>query len=273
MLCQFKTNKKAFIVSTLFLFINHTAYADSWQWQLQTGMLHQNYQEIDNQQLTTDGILNQETGNIPQMAISVSNRLDNQRIANDWIPYGTLDISYSKGSTDYNGYLQSGNDLTPYQSKTDNKIINSNLAFGATKTINQNVQISPNVAINHYQWQRGLEQYDENFRHTAVLAGMVVDWQPLDKRPINLQATAQLGKMLDSEIDVPKLELKQDIGKSNIWQVGVNASYQLNNNLSLNAGVSHKDWQYQQSKVENGYQYPNSDNKQMLWSVGLGYEF
>ncbi len=245
----------------------------NWQWQINTGILQQDYQEIDANHLTTDGILNQETGNLPQISVSVTNSLDNQPTTNNWIPYGTFSLDYSKGSTDYNGYLQAGNHLTPYQTQTDNTIINGTLAFGATKALNNNLQLSPNIAVNHYQWQRQLEQYTEDFRHTAMLAGVAIDWQPSDTQPINLQATAQLGKLLDSEIDVPKLGLKQDIGKSNIWQVGINASYQLSNNVSLNAGVNHKKWQYQQSKIENDYQYPDSDNKQTTWSVGLGYGF
>lgn len=280
-------------LATTWLCCYQHASANSWQWQINAGQLYQDYHEIDNQGITTDGVLNSETGGIPRVSLSLVHELkmrelkmDNLNGSNDskvantntntkigWTPYAEVTLSYASGKTDYDGYLQSGSTLTPYNSTTNNRIVQTRLVFGASKAVANTVVIKPHLAASHHKWQRELEQYTENFKHTAVLAGASLGWQPNQPLPLTLKATGQVGKMVNSEIEVAKLGLKQNLGNANIWRVGVNGSYHLTNAVSLNVGVNHERWQYEQSAKQNGYIYPESKTSQFTSHLGINYSF
>lgn len=259
------------------LSVSH-AHAEDWQWQLKVGQVHQDYQERDATGLTTDGVLNTETGSLPSVEINLTNTLDpiDLQLANGrqlWSPYGKFAVRYARGETDYDGYLQSGNELTPYQTNTDNQMWRLYYDLGLTHALNANLSMTPLLSISHQRWRRELTEYTEDFRHTAILAGANIDWQPSLQVPLILKVQAKVGKIVDSNIDVPKLGLNQDIGNAKVTQLGIEAQYSLSKQLSMIAGVSRQTFKYEQSDVQNGYQYPDSESKQKLWQVGLGYEF
>ncbi len=251
------------------------AQAQDWQIQLSAGQANLDYQENDNAGLTPDGVLNSETGATPMATVSLihKNNLLKHSDNRAWTPYGRLDFQYARGDSDYDGYLQSGDTLSPYQTTTDNRIWQADIALGAQKPLTDTLSITPTLNLSHRQWQRQLQQYQEDFKHTALLAGIAIDWQPLDNQPMLITASGQVGRTLNTQIDVPELGLKQSIGHAKTWQLGVEGQYQFSNDFSVNAGVSHREWQYKESAVENGYQYPDSESAETQWHVGLGYVF
>jgi len=101
---------------------------------LQGLTLQQDYREIDTQGLTADGILNTEKGHWQGNALQA--RWQGQ------LPIGTTAMAtrlplwlqaqtaQATGQTDYNGYLQSGNTLTPYRAKTGNTWRSHSVALG-----------------------------------------------------------------------------------------------------------------------------------------------
>lgn len=279
-------------LALLLLSAGHTALAGDWRWQLSAGQLHQDYQELDSSDLTPTSYLNVESGALTAVKIIAVKDFGKTYLSSYqdvWTPQLSADLLYAQGSTDYEGYLQAGSQFIPYLSQSDNRIWQGDIRFGmrSGKMYNDapTLTYTPHLTASYYRWQRDLDDYSERFAHSAVLAGVSLHLRPdlppslvlgsaePKPKPLVITATGEYGRIFDSEIDVPKLGLKQEIGQSNIWRFGLAADYQLNNKLSLNASVTQQGWDYESSDVQNGYQYPASESVQTLWQLGLGYQF
>ncbi|WP_230659795.1 porin family protein [Psychrobacter sp. I-STPA10] len=268
--------------------------AGQWQAQLSIGQLQQDYYELDSAGQTPTGKLNTETGNLLATQLKINKDftpIHFHSYENHWTPQLSVALTHALGNSDYDGYLQSGSQFTPYQSQTDNQIWQGDVRFGMRSGKMYDdaplFAITPNVTLSHYRWQRELDEYQEKFAHTALLAGASVHVRPHfatystnsnkggsdTPSPVLLTASAEYGRILDSHIDVDKFGLSQDIGDADIWRLGVQADYQLNERISINAGVTRQGWQYEESEVQNGYVYPESNSKQTLWQMGVGYRF
>lgn len=249
-------------------------HALEWQAQASVGMLQHSYYEKEKEGLTKDGVLNRELGNMPMASFSMMTQAKNSK---HWLPFAQLVVGYADGTTNYDGYLQSGTQLTPYQTDTKNQIWLSNLTLGLKKDVSKNITFSPQIKIAHNHWQRALEQYTEKLEHIALLSGINIDWQIQHllntKKSMWLTIAANYGKHLYTQINVDDLAFKQNMGKAGIWQFSIQTNYSLMNKLNLAIGISHQKWRYKYSKVMNGFRYPDSETKQILWNFGLVYHF
>ena len=81
---------------------------------LNVGQQQQNYRELDTQGLTTNGILNTETGRQQHLGAAIS-----YQATSGWLL--GFDAQRQTGATAYSGYLQAGNgSLSPYATRTGN---------------------------------------------------------------------------------------------------------------------------------------------------------
>ena len=81
---------------------------------LNVGQQQQNYRELDTQGITTNGILNTETGRQQHLGAAIS-----YQATSGWLL--GFDAQRQTGATAYNGYLQAGNgSLSPYAARTGN---------------------------------------------------------------------------------------------------------------------------------------------------------
>lgn len=253
----------------------------SWQANITLGKTSQNYQETSTNTEIPNGILNQETGQLNHLQLSLSApRYDISKTKKAGGKHTSLSaqaiIDLAQGSTDYQGYLQQLDTFTPYHSTTDNNQHQYQLDLQLNQPITPTLTIIPTVSIQHHRWQRGLTQYQENFRHTAALAGIGMTYQTnqrIANRPIVIHASSQYGKILNSHIGVDKFDFSQNIGKAKIEQQRLQADYPITPKLSTNIAIQHQRWRYKQSDEQLNLSYPDSQSKQTTWQVGMGYKF
>jgi len=92
-----------------FSWAKHNRYIEAY-----AGSHNQDYQEQDTQGLTTNGVLDTETGNQDHIGLALR-----WQTSGGWLMQ--LQAQRQSGTTNYNGYLQSGGgSLTPYRATTGN---------------------------------------------------------------------------------------------------------------------------------------------------------
>ena len=115
---------------------------------LNVGQQQQNYRELDSQGLTTNGILNTETGRQQHLGAAIS-----WQTTSGWLL--GLDAQRQTGATAYSGYLQAGNgSLSPYAARTGNVATQYSAYVGYGLNVNtwdampSNPQITPLLHIS-----------------------------------------------------------------------------------------------------------------------------
>lgn len=106
-------------IGVALLTATHLGMAQAWQTNnrtisITTGLMQQDYQEYDNHQRVDNGILNTEKSDIHEFAINTRYQHTHQGL---WLQGRATHVT---GATNYDGFLQQGNQLIPYQSITDN---------------------------------------------------------------------------------------------------------------------------------------------------------
>jgi hypothetical protein len=175
------------------------------------GVLKQDYTENDSHSLTTDGKLDTELGTLNRAGLGARWQ------AQSFPLLLQATARRSTGGTHYNGYLQSGNLLTPYSASTDNTLLDYTVRAGLLIAQGENWQWVPFVEFQQHRWQRGLAQYTENFSHTAGLAGLQVQWrQRADSKaagPWSFELEGATGRILSANMDAASLNFDQSLGK------------------------------------------------------------
>jgi hypothetical protein len=246
------------------------------------GKQHQAYRELDTQGSTSDGELNQETGqqNHAQAALRWQ-----------WVNGINTQLSYARqnGATTYQGYLQSGSgNLTPYAARTGN--VSSQTALQLGYALNSstvayfpvNLQLTPLLQITQHHWQRNLAQYREIYRHTSTAAGLRLQWQPLTSSPSTVvEAQALAGRTQPARVTVPAFDFnaQQASGRYRQWQLG--ASHDISQYFStpaltgwrVNAQISSTRYTHGASAVVGGLQAPPNHQRPRDWSLGISKHF
>lgn len=253
------------VVAVLLGVASQMALAD-WQQHnravsITSGLMKQDYHEKDKQGLTDNGILNTEKSNIHEIAFNGRWQQAKQGV---WVQGRASSVT---GATKYDGYLQNGSQLTPYETVTDNRIYEVSTNIGYAIPVGEKLAIIPNISGHHEHWDRELVQYNERFSTQSAMAGAVIQYQVSPK--IGVEVSADVGKNVNSELKVVKHNFEQDLAKQNIWQVGAKASYQLTEKLAVIGEVNHRQKMYGESTVENGLQYPSGESKQTSGLVGV----
>lgn len=232
--------------------------------------LNRRYTEFDSQGLTPDGILDTEQGELHGAAVRA--RWQGTLFGREQRPVQLQgEYRLHTGSTDYQGYMQSGTTLIPYSTTTQNEVNDFRLRVGVPFSRSVSVQWVPFMEYRYLNWMRSLSQYRETFQHHAGVAGLLVQWQP--SRTWLLEADAAYGAMLDVQVDVPEFGFSGSLGKKPLWALGVSASYLLTNQWLAVIRIQEEKIRYAQSAASNGFVEPESITEQASVQLGIAYRY
>lgn len=232
--------------------------------------LNRRYMEFDSQKLTPDGILDAEQGMLRGGAIRA--RWQGRLFGRErWPVQLQGEYRLYTGSTDYQGYLQSGGVLTPYSALTGNELNDFRLRAGLPITQSACIQWVPFVEYRYQHWLRDLAQYRETFQHHAGVVGLLVQWQASQRWLLEVEAG--YGAILHAQIDVPQLGFSGTLGEEPLWTWGASASYAITNQWHAVARMQKEQFRYAQSAASNGFVEPESFTKQTSMQLGIEYRY
>ncbi len=248
---------------------------------LHVSSTQQRYTELDTQALTTSGVLDRETGQSSGWGVQL--RWQGQAGAVPlWLQ---ADTGYSTGQTDYNGHLQRGNALTPYQAKTGNVWQSTSLRVGLPLTTDKlnSWQFIPYLDWTQQHWQRNLVQYGESYKQSKESLGLLVQWQPawpallghVDQahKPWLLELGHQRSTSQRSHAAVPNLDFAASQETGPVHQTEVGLRYAITPRWQLQLRAQHTQSSTLASAVVNGLQSPPSQTQQTLLAIGLGWTY
>lgn len=226
----------------------------------------QKYREIDTQGLTPNGIFNSENGTLRGNSLQVrwQGRLQTLPV---WLH---ASLAYATGRTAYQGYLQSGVTLTPFQAQTGNSMQQVALRLGVP--IHQGIlQWVPYVELAQTHWQRNLLQYGEAYRYNSQSLGLMAQWQiaPLWV----LEAAIQQGRQQKSSVSVPSLGFTASQGAGSPVAAEVSLAYRFHPQASVQLQTSAQRYSNAASPVINGLQAPPSQTSHIRTSAALAWDF
>ena len=189
--------------------------------EVSTGSHQQHYTEQDTQGLTTDGVLDRETGRQNHLGLAA-----NWQTQNGWL----LGVTGQRqtGATDYQGYLQDGNgDLRPYNSRTGNTATQWQVHIGYAinadtwPTMPASLQVTPLLQWGQHRWQRNLAQYSESYRFQTYALGAKAQWQA--KPGLVLEGQILAGRAQAAHVSVGSFDFvaTQPSGAWRHWQIGL----------------------------------------------------
>ena len=237
----------------------------------------QNYREQDTQGLTPDGVLNSETGTWRGTALQA--RWQGQLGAVPlWLQAQAVQAS---GQTAYNGYLQSGNTLTPYRALTGNTLQQTSVRVGLPIAVPVTIpadepalQLVPYVEWANRVWQRNLVQYSETYTHTTHSLGLLAQWRMFANHPQwVLEAGYQQGYQQSATLSAPSLGFAADLGAGVQTQSSLALHYRPMPAWSLYLQATQIDCTNGASPVVNGLQAPPSTKSQNTVGAGMVWNY
>ncbi|MFZ6872520.1 hypothetical protein ACO0LF_10670 [Undibacterium sp. Di27W] len=242
--------------------------------EVSTGIHSQHYQEQDR----GGNILDTETGN--QKIINTALRWQFEK---GWFLH--LQNSRRQGSTNYNGYLQTGAINTPYSALSGNSATQYGASIGYALNnstlvlIPEQWQLTPLLHYSQHHWQRDLVQYSETYDYTTAAAGVMLQWQPLYGTVLEVQ-TLQ-GKSQSAKVSVPAFNFiaTQPGGSYAEWQFTVSQDIDAVTSIAsfkywhLMASYTRSRYQHSASATVNQLQAPNNQQSLSNWMVGVQRHF
>ncbi len=247
--------------------------------ELYSGSHQQNYQEEDTQGLTTNGILDSETGSQEHFGAAVR-----WQATNGWLVH--LQAQRQSGTTHYNGHLQSGSGtLTQYRAFTGNVATQLAVQVGyalnsdTLRAIPAHLQITPLVQLGENRWQRNLVQYSEAYRYTTTAVGAQLQWQARPGTVLEVQAI--VGQTGAATVNVNSLGIvaQQPGAAMRQWHVGVGQDLgrlldaEAFRGWRLIARYSQSTVAHDASPLVNGLQAPPNQHQPSEWVIGLQRQF
>lgn len=241
--------------------------------ELQALALRQDYREIDTQGLTTDGTLNTERGTVGGWGWQ-----------GRW--QGTLgpipvwlqaQAQWAQGQTRYDGYLQTGSTLKPYQAHTGNTWRSHRLALGVPLPVKLEegavaaLQVIPHLQWAGQSWQRNLVQYGETYRHRSSGIGLLVQWAATDR--LTLEGEIARRWQSRASVNVPTFGFAAEQGRRHEDVLALSARWQAGRHWHLLAGVSLLRFENGASPVTQGLQAPPNTHKPLRVESGVGLNF
>jgi hypothetical protein len=265
------------VLGALGLFAQAAQADDSWAAYNRTingtvNVTKRDYSEQDPFNRTSNGTLNTEHGSLHGQAIKA-------RWQSSKYPLMVhTELARSTGGTNYNGFLQSGGLLTPYNNVTGNKISDMSVRVGRPIELSERVQWVPFVEIQKHNWQRQLTQYNEDFAHTAGLVGVQMQWRQGGgsanaATPWSLEAEAAFGKLLNASMSAPALSFNQSLGNGEIWKIGATVGYQITPQWQLTGSTTTRHFSYGKSLVQNQMLEPSSRTTETMVGLGLSRRY
>ena len=262
------------------LFVSSAAFAspaiDAANNQVRASVVQQkfDYVEYDAFNVTHDGILDSERGNQTGIAAGISLQRD---IANVKNIYFNIEAARLTGDTGYDGYLQGGPVLIPYQTTTqyDSTDIQVKIGQGFKFGAHNDAQVTPYVSFGSYKWVRDSSAdpygYAEDYRHKFAGIGTMLQYE-LSPR-IVVKADYLYGRTFDASMTLVADSTEFALPKKPIQQLTLGLDYAVNKNVSVHADYRYAKFAYGQSDVINGFLEPASDTKRSQLAVGVGYRF
>lgn len=243
------------------------------------GQKQQNYRELDTQGLTSNGILNTETGSQQHLGADIS-----YQTTKGWL-FG-LDAQRQTGATTYSGYLQAGNgSLSPYAASTGNVSTQYSVHIGYAlnadtwRAMPNTWQVTPLLQLAQHQWQRNLVQYSETYSFSSHAWGALVQWQAQAGTVLEVQFFT--GYTQPAQVSAPALGFAatQAGGSLSEWRIGVTQDLQ-----TLTGSDTLASWRvvarYTQSQyahglspIVNGLQAPPNQHQPGTWVLGVQKQF
>lgn len=266
--------KVTFCFIELFL-AAHSASAESWAeynrtLSLDLGVLQQRYTENDPFGLTTNGVLLTERGTLKNVQFAARWQAESRPV------FLQATVSRSNGGTNYNGYLQAGNVLTPFATTTGNIMWDVTVRAGVPIARSDSVQWIPFIEFQHHQWDRRLAQYNENFTHTAGLLGVQLQWRQAadtNTHPWSVEVEGAVGQVLSADMQAPSFGFNQAIGNRELWQLGGTVAYELTPKWQVHTALITRHFGYGQSALQGGVLLPTNQTQQTTLSIGLGWHY
>jgi hypothetical protein len=243
---------------------------------LQALSLQQNYRETDTQGLTADGTLNTERGHWQGTALQGrwQGQLTLGALATHSLPlWLQAHTAQATGQTDYNGYLQSGNTLTPYRAKTGNTWRSHSVALGVPLAWPQapNLQVVPYVQWASQRWQRNLVQYGETYAHRTRSLGVLAQWQPAPGWL--LEASHQQGRHTSASLSAPTLGFAASLGLAHQTQNTLAVHYLPSPSWGLQLQAAQTNYTHGASAVVAGLQAPPSASRHTQLGAALAWHY
>ncbi len=181
---------------------------------LSHGITRHDYREPD--PLGRVDPLDSETGDIPTTQATLRWRGKLTQALPEMV--AQAQASYAQGQTDYNGYLQQGITLTPYQARTGNTFQDYHLRVGLplnaltqpSPSHRWTQHIAPYLEQGWHHWQRNLAQYGETYTWQSTSLGVMALWSlaesglPQGSR-YTVEADISTGRTNHSHINAPAL--------------------------------------------------------------------
>ncbi|MCO5109382.1 MAG: hypothetical protein M9929_00880 [Burkholderiaceae bacterium] len=258
-----------------FLFSHHTAAAgegeDFWpaynrSISAELFTLQQDYVEFDEQGLTQNGILDSESGAIPGMSAQM-------RWQGKDIPlWAQLRYQRNQGRTSYQGHLQSGTFLVPFNAKTGNTIHQTAVAVGIPFQIRGNaVQVIPYVELAQNRWRRNLLQYKERYRTQTVDIGILTQWRLSNRW--TAEAAASAGRQTEGRIHVDAFQFASGFQSSGARQLKLGLAFHIDSRMEIGAHWAYTRIRHHATEIINGMQAPPAMTRQHALELRMGWHY
>lgn len=193
--------------------------------------------------------------------------------------YAQGQFSFSRGTTQYNGYLQSvqGQATVPYVSRTDDETSDWQLRLGKGFVDPWNTGIlTPFLQLGDHRWVRNGAPTDphgylEIYKHKSVEAGLLA--QGALSRRIVASLEIDGGTTFGATLTAPSRGFSAALGKERVLGCGAGLDVALLPQLHMRLDVHDTSFRYRQSKPINGLIEPDSTTVQAqgFLSFALSY--
>ena len=181
-----------------------------------------------------------------------------------------------KGSTTYDGYLQSvntGQILAPYTTTTNNEIFESKLRLQQTK-YTKNYDVGVFTSYGYREWTRDIqgsfplkEIYEWQYFDIGLdiitydgpwEAGVEIAYQ----RAVNPTMTAYLNS-----------PIRFELGKVDGYYYKFPIGYNFDKNYKLEISYEYNHWDIEASNIVGGFYEPDSRTQNKIFNIGFTYRF
>jgi len=183
-----------------------------------------------------------------------------------------LFVDYTKGSTDYKGFLfstQTGQIISPYTSKTDNTIIDIKLRVDETKKM-EDYDISFFSSLGYRNWERDMQSaygYKEIYQwfYGEVGMGFLIHDQNWH---IGLEGAYRYAFAPKMEANMEK-KRTFDLGQTSGYYAKIPLIYDINERYKIECSYQYDYYNIEKSNVVDGYYEPQSETENQIIKVGM----
>lgn len=237
----------------------------SYEIEAAAGFLDFDYTEYSSK--APNGVLDTEKGRLTTG--SVLGRYQSTASKIPWL----MQVRYegATGDTNYDGYLQQGTLLSPFNAKTGNEFDEIDVRFGLPFHHRHVGKLMPFMETGWHEWRRRLVSYEEVYQHQVVRLGLSGDWRASSHWQTN--AEISLGKLRNSQVIINSLGVVLPLQDKQQWRASVGLLYHVNPQWVLGAGWQFERFEYGRSSVIRGVFEPDSRSEIFRSSLLMSYTF